>query len=739
MMANTDNDLRAIGAVCIQKLFLKKIKGGKRDFAFEEAQPDAESRTIDFTCEGIPQDAEGRTISFTCEGIPQDAEGSKKNHTFEEILLDIKGARRDLIFEEILLDETLIQGELWVSKKALSDVGGINHLLCAKKNYELLLRIAKKYRVVLITEGAEEQSAQENIYKKTLSAEQQSQRCEKALGVEQQLDQYSFQRLEPEIYVQEPEVHGHEQEVSGNKLAVHGQEPEVRENEQEVHGKKPEIYENEQEVSGNKLAVHGQEPEVRENEQEVHGKKPEIYENEQEVHGKKPEIYENEPEIYGWKTDCYIISRYKSELLAIGCFDEAVKGVLWEGGGQAESYLEGMLSGSQEYYRIYDYTQPVLIYAGDEICYHVLDTFARNLGKALLEHGCSVIYFDMAKQPMEEITAFVRRRLKAVIGMQTYLFSAKKKDGSFIHDAIGAPEYYFVFDHPVWLRHHLTNVPKQMTVLTPDGNYAAFIEKYYKHPARFLPPAGQEQYYGQQNRVYDISFLGTYRDSLLDELKALRKNDKKRAYFINRFILYMRMDIAGTPERALEKLLEYYHMTYTDEEFEQQFFGVRWTILRLAHYYRGKVLKTLLQAGFTIHVFGDSWKECPLCAYEGLVCHEQAVGEQALQVYGSSKLSLNIMTWHKDGFTERIANAMLQRSVVVTDRTTYLEQNFVNEQELLIFGLDRINELPQKIKSLLEDDRRREKIAESGYQKAKKEHTWYRRAGQLLELMDKSC
>ena len=704
MMANTDNDLRAIGAVCIQKLFLKKIKGGKRDFAFEEAQLDAESRTIDFTCEGIPQDAEGRTISFTCEGIPQDAEGSKKNHTFEEILLDIKGARRDLIFEEILLDETLIQGELWVSKKALSDVGGINHLLCAKKNYELLLRIAKKYRVVLITEGAEEQSAQENIYKKTLSAEQQSQRCEKALGVEQQLDQYSFQRLEPEIYVQEPEVHGHEQEVSGNKLAVHGQEPEVRENEQEVHGKKPEIYE-----------------------------------NEQEVHGKKPEIYENEPEIYGWKTDCYIISRYKSELLAIGCFDEAVKGVLWEGGGQAESYLEGMLSGSQEYYRIYDYTQPVLIYAGDEICYHVLDTFARNLGKALLEHGCSVIYFDMAKQPMEEITAFVRRRLKAVIGMQTYLFSAKKKDGSFIHDAIGAPEYYFVFDHPVWLRHHLTNVPKQMTVLTPDGNYAAFIEKYYKHPARFLPPAGQEQYYGQQNRVYDISFLGTYRDSLLDELKALRKNDKKRAYFINRFILYMRMDIAGTPERALEKLLEYYHMTYTDEEFEQQFFGVRWTILRLAHYYRGKVLKTLLQAGFTIHVFGDSWKECPLCAYEGLVCHEQAVGEQALQVYGSSKLSLNIMTWHKDGFTERIANAMLQRSVVVTDRTTYLEQNFVNEQELLIFGLDRINELPQKIKSLLEDDRRREKIAESGYQKAKKEHTWYRRAGQLLELMDKSC
>lgn len=536
-----------------------------------------------------------------------------------------EGGERELSFEEILLDETLAQGDLWVSADAWSDSGGMNHLLGAKKKYELLLRIAKKYRVVLVSVR---------------------EQCVQTSGTDQG------------IYVSELEQSRDE--------------------------------------------------------------------------------YGPETEMYGWKIDCYIISRYKTELLATGCFDDAVKGVLLEGGGQAEAYLEGMLCRNEEYYRIYDYTQPILIYVGDEICYQVLDTFARNLGKALQEHGCRVIYFDMAKQPMEEIAAFVGKRLKAVIGMQTYLFSAKKKDGSFIHDAIGAAEYYFVFDHPVWLRHHLTNVPKQMTVLTPDGNYAAFIEKYYGHPARFLPPAGQEQYYGQQSRMYDISFLGTYRDSLLDELKELRKNDKKKAHFINRFILYMRRDIAGTPEHALEKLLDYYHMPYTKAEFEQQFFSVRWTILRLAHYYRRKVIETLLQAGLTVHVFGDSWKDCPLCAYEGLICHEQAVGEQALQVYGSSKLSLNIMTWHKDGFTERIANAMLQKSVVVTDCTTYLERNMINDKELILFRLDKVKELPQKITCLLEDDTLREEIAACGYQKAKAEHTWHKRAEQLLRIMDRN-
>lgn len=522
---------------------------------------------------------------------------------------------QELSFKKILLDETLVQGELWVDVEALSRAGGINHRLCAKKNYELCLRIAKKYRII-----------RADLTKKS-------------------------------------------DYLAGNKYRQ--------------------------------------------------------LQTDQEA----------DSEIQGWKTDCYVISRYKKELLEMQSFDDAVKSIIMTEGRKAADYLEDLLSENDEYYRIYDNTQPVLIYVGDELCYNVLDLFARCLGRALQERGCSVIYFDMSKQKIDDITVFIGRRLKAVIGMQTYLFSVKQKDGTFLHDAIGAPEYFFVFDHPVWLRHHLTHVPKQMTVLTPDGNYAAFIEKYYGHKAIFFPPAGQEQYCGQRDRLYDISFLGTYRDSLLDELKDLRKNDKKKAYFVNRYILYMRQNIDETPEKALEKLLKHYRLSCSKESFEEQFFSVRWTILRLAHYYRRKVVETLLREGFTIHVFGDSWKNCPLRRYDGLIVHEQAIGEQAIKVYGNSKLSLNIMTWHKDGFTERIANALLQKSVVVTDRTTYLEQNFINDEEMLIFGLDKIKELPHRIRLILSDEQLRGSIAERGYKKAKEQHTWNKMAEDLLMLM----
>ncbi len=99
-------------------------------------------------------------------------------------------------------------------------------------------------------------------------------------------------------------------------------------------------------------------------------------------------------------------------------------------------------------------------------------------------------------------------------------------------------------------------------------------------------------------------------------------------------------------------------------------------------------------------------------------------------------MSLNIMTWHKDGFTERIANAMLQKSVVVTDRTTYLEENFENGRELLMFDLGHLEELPGQIKELLSNEEKRAQIAECAYRKALKYHTWDARAKTLLQWIE---
>lgn len=557
---------------------------------------------------------------------------------------------RELSFEEILLDETLLEGDIWVRKEALANVGGINYRLGAKRGYELLVRIAKEYRVLRIGQEA---------------------------GIEM------LKAMGKECQTEDGRTKGDNMPCVDTELWIHMD-----------------------------AAVNGEAIEA------------------------------------ALKTDCYLIGRYKAELLAMGCFDDAVMGILSAGSKPVTHYLEKMVAGSKEFYEIYDCTQPILIYIGSDLCYNILDTFAGCLGDALEERGQKVEYFDFSRQPVTELGSYVERRFKAVIGIQTYMFSVKRDKGGLVHDEIAAPKYHFVFDHPVWVKEHLKQVPRGLCVLTPDRNYAKFVEYVYGHPARFLPPGGSlysgglfplgnEAFGSQEHRDYGIAFLGSYGEGLAEHLRDIWDEDRKRRHLLNRYILYMRGDLTETPEHAFKRALEYYGITYTLDEFLEMFYRERWLIFWLANYYRNKVVKTLLDAGITLHVFGESWKKSPLWGHSGLICHEAAIGQEALAVYARSKLSLNVMMWHKDGFTERIANGMLQRSVVVTDKTAYLEENFVNGQDILMFDLGHLEELPGQVKSLLEDEEKRRQIAGNGYRKAVQQHTWRHRAGALLEMIEK--
>lgn len=101
-----------------------------------------------------------------------------------------------------------------------------------------------------------------------------------------------------------------------------------------------------------------------------------------------------------------------------------------------------------------------------------------------------------------------------------------------------------------------------------------------------------------------------------------------------------------------------------------------------------------------------------------------------------SKLSLNIMSWHKGGFTERMANIMLAGAVLVTDDTTYLMGKYTDE-DLLTFSLEEREKLPDKIKYLFDHEEYRKIIAQNGKQKTLLQHTWDKRAEQFLDILDK--
>lgn len=453
----------------------------------------------------------------------------------------------------------------------------------------------------------------------------------------------------------------------------------------------------------------------------------------------EPELVADEEE--GWKTDCYILGRYKSEFMELGCFEQALAGLVSAQGkfrmtpGERRDYLEEMVTEQGRYWEIYDATQPILIYRGDEICYSVLDAFAQKLGEAFLQLGKNVEWFDAGKEDFRRIVQYFGKRFQAVIGMQTFMFSVKMQDGTFAHEKIIGPKYNYVFDHPIWLKNHLENTVQGLCVLTPDGNYADFVKKYYGLQAHFLPPAGIDKYIGAE-KEWDVCFVGSIGAGFDGKLSKMLQNDRTTKIIQNHFIKKMKDNLKETPEKLFREVLEELDYKCTDCEFRDLFFEARWMFYAMSQRYRKKVLELLLKAEVEVHVFGDSWKACSLKKYPNLICHDAVLGEESLEVYAKSRISLNVMTWHKDGFTERIANAMLQKSVVVTDWTKYIGTHFEDGEDMVIFELEKMEQLPRTIKALLEDEVKQKKIAENAYGIAKEQYTWYKHAKRFLELVN---
>ncbi len=173
---------------------------------------------------------------------------------------------------------------------------------------------------------------------------------------------------------------------------------------------------------------------------------------------------------------------------------------------------------------------------------------------------------------------------------------------------------------------------------------------------------------------------------------------------------------------------------YEEDTIRTGLESVKNSCLAVTSYYRDAVIKTLIAAGIHVHVYGDSWQGFHSEHEAHLSRHPEVSVEESLEVLGHAKIGLNIMSWHKAGMTERIANIMLSGAVCVSDESSYLRENYTDGEELTLFRLSELSLLPQKVLELLREENLRRQMAEKAYERARKEHTWRKRAEELLAL-----
>ncbi len=141
-----------------------------------------------------------------------------------------------------------------------------------------------------------------------------------------------------------------------------------------------------------------------------------------------------------------------------------------------------------------------------------------------------------------------------------------------------------------------------------------------------------------------------------------------------------------------------------------------------------------------VHVFGAetetaTWKEY-LGDAKNIVIHDPVPFEQALDIMRQSKILLNTSPWSKKGGHERIFSAMAVGTVVLTNENEYLNSQFKNGKELVLFKNEEPGQINDLINEYLSNKKLWKQVVDEGRKAIIRGHTWDHRAKALVKELE---
>ena len=376
-----------------------------------------------------------------------------------------------------------------------------------------------------------------------------------------------------------------------------------------------------------------------------------------------------------------------------------------------------------------------------------LDFFSRQLAKAFEHMGHEVFLYDLLLEgeSCRKLIGFIRDGNTVMISFNFTGIRGEEifrdEQGKLLWDRFLIPCINIVVDHPFYYHELLRHRPQSYYQICIDRYHEKYMKRFFPevrtYPCMVLggTPLEKSGYPLLEEKSADIVFTGNYTPPHTFEKHITRINDEYTSFY--RAII---QELIEAPKRTMEEVFEAHLKNEMGEMSEENLKlcmeNMIFIDLYVRFYYRGLVVRTLVDHGIRLHVYGSGWNLLECRHPENILQGGSLNSFECLQKISQAKISLNVMPWFKDGAHDRIFNSMLNGALCLTDESIYLKEEFKNDIHIKFYSLSELEKLPEMISFLLDHPGRMEKIIENGYQKAKTLHTWECRAVYLHQMME---
>lgn len=369
-----------------------------------------------------------------------------------------------------------------------------------------------------------------------------------------------------------------------------------------------------------------------------------------------------------------------------------------------------------------------------------LNTFAHLIANGLQQANRTVLMPDMQNEDLarKEVLDFTEPGNTAALFLNHTGLNLLTKERNSIWNQLDVDCYDFIVDHPMYYHPALIFPIRRLTFLCVDLYHQKFIQRFYpKVSSIFFPHAGimaDPPVIPFEKRSMDILFTGAY--LIDDNIEFHTQGLGEGLVQVWRECFEMlKSHTHFTLEQTIETCLQKKGIQLSEEDLRDTVRLFRDMDGMIRSFARSRVVKTLADHDIKLHVYGEGW-ECLNCKQENLTIHKRIPFDETIPLMADARIVLNVMPWFKAGVHDRVFSAMLNRSVCLTDSSEYMDHFLADGKNAILFSLDRIDELPDKLHYYLQNPELLKEIASQGYEYARNTQTWQERAVQLIEIVE---